>query len=313
MKTIKTYTNLFEAQSEKAVLESEGIEVFLKNENTLAVQPFYNVMLGGIELQVDENDIPRTVELIGGEEGTREEVQKICRESRSMFLYALGIGLFLGSVYAVGTWGGAETLIGAFGVVLFSTLLAMIALSYLFKEQKPSPAEEPLPMIIRDETPQDYDAITKVTIAAFKTLPISNNTEQYIIHALRKAEALTLSLVAEIDGDVVGHIAFSPVVIADGTPDWYGLGPVAVLPELHKQGIGKALVEEGLSRLEALDAKGCALVGDPNYYTRFGFRNIPDMIHEGIPQEYFLVLPFTDEVPSGIVSFHEAFHATDWQ
>ena len=98
MQTIRTYSNLFEAQSAKAVLETEEIEVFLKNENTLAVQPFYNVLLGGIELQVDESDIPRTLELIGGEQGTREEVQKICRESRSMFLYALGIGLFLGSV-----------------------------------------------------------------------------------------------------------------------------------------------------------------------------------------------------------------------
>jgi len=167
-------------------------------------------------------------------------------------------------------------------------------------------------MIIRNETPKDYDAITDVTVAAFETLPISNNTEQYIIHALRKAGALTLSLVAEMDGDVVGHIAFSPVAIADGTPDWYGLGPVSVLPELHKQGIGKALVEEGLSRLKAMGAKGCALVGDPGYYSRFGFRNIPAMIYEGIPQEYFLVLPFSKEIPSGIVTFHEGFTATDW-
>ena len=188
----------------------------------------------------------------------------------------------------------------------------MVILSRHNESRNVPTEEEPLEMIIRDETAQDYDAITEVTIAAFKTLPISNNTEQYIIHALRKAGALTLSLVAEVDGDVVGHIAFSPVAIADGTPDWYGLGPVAVLPELHKQGIGKALIEEGLARLDELGAKGCALVGDPNYYTRFGFQNIPDMIHEGIPQEYFLVLPFTDEIPSGIVSFHEAFQATDW-
>ena len=65
-------------------------------------------------------------------------------------------------------------------------------------------------MILRKETIADIDAITKVTIAAFKNLAVSNQTEQYIINALRDADALTLSLVAEIDGRIVGHIAFSP-------------------------------------------------------------------------------------------------------
>jgi GNAT superfamily N-acetyltransferase len=252
MQTIRTYNNLFEAQSAKALLESEGIEVFLKNENTVAVQPFYNVMVGGIDLQVDENDVSRTLELIGGEVESKEEVEKICRESRRMFKYALTFGLFVGFLEAASMGGDANALFASFGIVLLSTLFAMVALSYLFKEPKPSTNEEPLQMIIRKETPKDYDAITDVTVAAFETLPISNNTEQYIIHALRNAGVLTLSLVAEMDGTVVGHIAFSPVTIADGTPDWYGLGPVSVLPELHKQGIGKALVEEGLSRLKVL-------------------------------------------------------------
>ncbi len=92
-------------------------------------------------------------------------------------------------------------------------------------------------MILRKETIADIDAITKVTIAAFKNLAVSNQTEQYIINALRDADALTLSLVAEIDGRIVGHIAFSPVIISDGTKDWYGLGPISVLPEYQKQGI----------------------------------------------------------------------------
>jgi len=69
MQTIRTYNNLFEAQSAQAILESEGIEVFLKNENTVAVQPFYNVMVGGIELQVDDDDVSRALETIGGEVG----------------------------------------------------------------------------------------------------------------------------------------------------------------------------------------------------------------------------------------------------
>lgn len=101
-------------------------------------------------------------------------------------------------------------------------------------------------MIIRTETTADMEAITQVSMAAFKTLPVSNQTEQFIIHALRKAGVMTISLVAEIDGRVVGHIAFSPVTIADGATAWYGLGPVSVLPDRQKQGIGKALVKTGI-------------------------------------------------------------------
>ena len=164
-------------------------------------------------------------------------------------------------------------------------------------------------MIIRNETTSDIEAISEITIAAFRTLAISNHTEQFIINALRNANALTISLVAEVDGRVVGHIAFSPVTISDGSQGWYGLGPISVLPEYHHQGIGKSLVREGLSLLKALGGKGCALVGDPNYYKRFGFRNYPQLIHEGVPQEVFLALPFTEKVPQGIVVFHEGFLA----
>ncbi len=165
-------------------------------------------------------------------------------------------------------------------------------------------------MILRKETATDIEAITEVTIEAFKNLPISNHTEQFVINALRDAGALTISLVAEIDGRVVGHIAFSPVTFSDGTKDWYGVGPVSVLPEYQRQGIGKALIDEGLSRLKKLGGQGCVLVGDPNYYKRFGFKNYPELVHEGIPQEFFLALPFNEKVPQGTVVFHEAFLAT---
>ena len=99
-------------------------------------------------------------------------------------------------------------------------------------------------MILRKETAADVEVITEVTTAAFKNHPISNHTEQFIINALRDADALIISLVAEIDGRVVGHIAFSPVIISDGTKDGYGLGPVSVLPDYQKQGIGRMLMEE---------------------------------------------------------------------
>lgn len=162
-------------------------------------------------------------------------------------------------------------------------------------------------MILRNERATDIEAITEVTIAAFKNHLISNHTEQFIINALRAAGALTISLVAEIDGQVVGHIAFSPVTVSDGATGWYGLDPVSVLPDYQKQGIGKSLINEGLSLLKDMGCQGCALVGDPNYYKRFGFKNYQELIHEGVPQEVFLVLPFTEKIPKGIVVFHEGF------
>lgn len=166
-------------------------------------------------------------------------------------------------------------------------------------------------IVIRDETAADVDAISDVTKAAFATLPISRHTEQFIIKALRAAKALTISLVAQVDGRVVGHIAFSPVGISDGSGNWYGLGPISVLPDLQRQGIGKALMQEGLSRLKALGAKGCVLVGDPGYYVRFGFQSLPDLTHEGVPQEYVLALPFDGSKARGAITFHQGFWATE--
>ncbi|MBS1190162.1 MAG: family acetyltransferase [Rhodocyclaceae bacterium] len=162
---------------------------------------------------------------------------------------------------------------------------------------------------IRNETDADVGAITDVTVAAFKSLEISHHTEQFIVAALRAANALTVSLVAEVDGRVVGHIAFSPVAISDGTRNWYGLGPVSVLPEYQRQGIGKALVQEGLSRLKTMDAQGCCLVGHPDYYRKFGFRNTPELVLEGVPQEFFFALSFDGHIPHGNVTFHDGFKA----
>jgi putative acetyltransferase len=164
-------------------------------------------------------------------------------------------------------------------------------------------------IVIRNEVDDDVSAITKVTVAAFNTLAISNHTEQFIIEALRAADALTVSLVAELNGRVIGHIALSPVTISDGTPNWYGLGPVSVSPEHQRQGVGKALMWEGLSRLKDLNARGCCLVGHPDYYKKFGFKNIAGLMHEGVPQEVFFALSFDGHTPQGTVTFHEAFKA----
>lgn len=164
-------------------------------------------------------------------------------------------------------------------------------------------------IMIRDETKADVDVISEVTMAAFETLEISNHTEQFIVEALRVAKALTLSLVAEVNGRVVGHIGFSPVTISDGTMNWYGLGPVSVLPEYQRRGIGSALIREGLSRLKALGAGGCCLVGHPDYYRRLGFENAPRLVCEGVPREVFFALSFDGRFPQGDVMFHEGFKA----
>jgi putative acetyltransferase len=164
-------------------------------------------------------------------------------------------------------------------------------------------------IVIRSETAADVNAITEVTVAAFQTLAISSHTEQFIIAALRAARALAVSLVAELDGRVIGHIAFSPVTISDGTRDWYGLGPVSVLPACQRQGIGKALIREGLSRLKAMHARGCCLVGHPDYYRKFGFQNVPGLVVEGVPPEVFFALSFDGYIPQGVVTFHEGFKA----
>lgn len=164
-------------------------------------------------------------------------------------------------------------------------------------------------VVIREESVADIQPITEVTVAAFATMEISQHTEQFVVMALREAGALTISLVADVAGRPVGHIAFSPVTISDGTPHWYGLGPVSVLPEHQGQGIGGALIEAGLARLRDLGAAGCCLVGHPGYYPRFGFANLPGLVHEGVSPEVFMSLALDGPAPHGTVTFHPGFGA----
>lgn len=165
-------------------------------------------------------------------------------------------------------------------------------------------------ILIRDETASDTTTIRDVTAAAFASMEISDHTEQFVIEALRSAGALALSLVAEMEGQVVGHIAFSPVMVSDGSEDWYGLGPVSVVPEHQCKGIGKALIWEGLARVKGMGARGCCLVGHPEYYPQFGFINPDGLFVEGVPPEAFFALVFDGNLPQGEVTFHEGFAAT---
>ncbi|GIQ74868.1 GNAT family N-acetyltransferase [Bradyrhizobium sp. RD5-C2] len=163
-------------------------------------------------------------------------------------------------------------------------------------------------MQIRDERDEDAAAVSRITAAAFATAPHSSGTEARIVEALRQAGAQTISLVATSDdGCIVGHIAFSPVQIDGATGRWYGLGPVSVAPGLQRQGIGGALIRGGLARLAALNANGCVLLGDPAYYSRFGFVSDPTLTYGGTPSPYFQRLVLTGEPPKGDVRYHPAF------
>ncbi|AFL52233.1 putative acetyltransferase [Sinorhizobium fredii] len=162
-------------------------------------------------------------------------------------------------------------------------------------------------MIIRPETDRDHAAIHDVTAAAFAGQPYSDQTEPLIIDRLRAEGALTLSLVAEERGEVIGHVAFSPVTITPFASGWYGLGPLSVRPDRQGRGTGNALVRQGLDMLRNFGASGCVLAGNPAFYGRFGFRNDPALVFPGCAPQYFMTLALSEAKVSGTVSYHPAF------
>jgi len=163
---------------------------------------------------------------------------------------------------------------------------------------------------IREERAQDVARIAAVTEHAFRDAPHSSHTEQFIVDALRAEGALALSLVA-VDGDqVVGHLALSPVSLSSGGTGWHGLGPISVRPDRQGQGIGTRLIETALQWLRMSGGAGCVVLGDPRYYTRFGFSVFPQLVLPGVPPAYFMALPFAGEVPQADVAYDAAFEAT---
>jgi putative acetyltransferase len=160
-------------------------------------------------------------------------------------------------------------------------------------------------MLIRDETANDIPAISKLITEAFLTLAQSTGTEASLVEALRAKGAFELSLVAEERGEVIGHLAASAARIG-GEDGWSLIGPLAVLPPRHRQGIGTALMEEALRRLRKT-SRGAALVGDPAYYGRFGFRAFSGLSLPGFPPEVVQALPFDGFEPHGELFCHPAF------
>ncbi|MFC4298680.1 GNAT family N-acetyltransferase [Castellaniella hirudinis] len=171
-----------------------------------------------------------------------------------------------------------------------------------------------MPLHLRHETSADIAAIEAITTAAFANAPHTSHTEQFIVQALRAAGELTLSIVAEEHGQVVGHVALSLVTITDAhgrkAEGWHGLGPISVLPNRQGQGIGSRLMAQTLSELRAMGAAGCVLLGDPAYYARFGFQAYAGLQLPGVPPGYFMALALHKPVPGGIAQYSDAFNAT---
>lgn len=122
-------------------------------------------------------------------------------------------------------------------------------------------------MLIRDEQPGDFDAIHKLVASAFPT-----DAEARLVDLLRAAGRLHVSLVAVQDEQIIGHVAFSPVTTANDTSHWLGLAPLAVTEAKRRRGVGAALVRAGLHRCGELESPFVVVLGEPDYYGRFGFR-----------------------------------------
>ncbi|MHA7208478.1 GNAT family N-acetyltransferase [Arthrobacter sp. MDT1-65] len=169
----------------------------------------------------------------------------------------------------------------------------------------PSPAS-PVPVVVRPELPADADPIHRLTGRAFEGRPFASGTEAEIVRALRESGTLTLSLVAEYGGSVVGHVAFSPVLVSGTGGAWFGLGPISVDPDLQRRGIGRRLVADGLDRLRHAGAAGCALIGDPAVYARYGFVS-GGLTYAGVHPDLVQYVAFGSTVPRGTLLFGSAF------
>jgi len=164
-------------------------------------------------------------------------------------------------------------------------------------------------MLIREEREGDRASVRAVNTAAFET-----DAEARLVDALRERADPYVSLVAEEDGAVVGHIMFSPVVI-EGSTDLrvMGLAPMAVGPGHQRRGIGSALVREGLDRCRVLGVEAVVVLGHPDYYPRFGFLTASRFgirSEYDAPDEAFMLLELArgalDGV-SGVARYHDAF------
>lgn len=144
-------------------------------------------------------------------------------------------------------------------------------------------------LIVLTETEADYVAVRQVNESAF-----GRPDEAALVDALRKTAHPQVSLVAELDGQIVGHIFFSPVTIESEASTFtaLGLAPMAVLPEFQNQGIGSLLVRRGLEECQSINQEIVVVLGHPEYYPRFGFvpaRQKGLRCEYDVPDEVFMV------------------------
>jgi putative acetyltransferase len=165
---------------------------------------------------------------------------------------------------------------------------------------------------IRLEKPEDIPFVHTVNEQAFDRL-----AEARLVDKLRLACTDNLSLVADDNGSIVGHIMFTPVQVTGGKQKVQGMGlaPMAVLPSRQRQGIGTLLVEYGLKVLRKMRVPFVVVLGHPDYYPRFGFRPAAKYKIKsqwgGIPDEAFMILIMDDKAmqnASGIVMFRDEFN-----
>lgn len=172
----------------------------------------------------------------------------------------------------------------------------------------PAQAAAPLAVLIREASADDAAAIEVLTMVAFMRAEHSRHDEHQVIAELRNAAALALSLVADHDGYVVGHLAVSPVALSDGSSGWFALGPLAVGPGHQHQGLGTRLVRAALASLRERGAAGCVVDGEPGFFRRFGFAVEPGLGMPDVPASTVQALAFGDRlVPLADVTYHPAF------
>ena len=162
-------------------------------------------------------------------------------------------------------------------------------------------------MNIRFEQPGDIEKIREVNLQAFET-----ETEANLVEALRNADVELISLVAEENGEVIGHILFSPVILAD--LKIMGLAPMAVLPDRQNKGTGTKLVNAGLQDCEEAGYEAVVVLGHAGYYPRFGFVpsvNFGIKSEYDVPPEVFMVKELREGAlkgAAGTVKYHPAFN-----
>lgn len=163
-------------------------------------------------------------------------------------------------------------------------------------------------VVIEPEDPSDADAVREVHVAAFD----GRTEEADLVEALRDGGDMVLALVARQRGEVVGHVAFSRVMVDDpGGPEGaIGLAPVGVRPDMQHRGLGARLVEAGLEQLQSLGENVVLVVGSPAYYGRFGFTAAAaEPYPSPYSGPYFMARLLTDPAtaPRGAVTYPDAF------